>query len=380
MSHLTCEEKLTKAKINLVMSQPFFGTLALRLLFEEKPDEFFEQHKVPPTAATDGKSMFYSAAFIDSLSVPQVVGLLCHEAMHVGMLHHTRRNSRDMDKWQEATDYAVNLICEEAALKLPDGALLEKKFKNMSAEEIFRQLPDQSPDDQKGQGAAGFGSILDAPDQSEGGKAAEEAEWKTAMAQATHNAKMAGKLPASLERLVGELLEPKVDWGAQLREYLTDKLRADDDWCRPNRRFLHTGLILPTVREEPTGELVVCVDTSGSITEKVLNAFQTEIRTIASEVRPAKIIVIYCDAQVNRVQEFDRDDSIVLKMCGGGGTDFNPPFNYVRKNSLTPHALIYLTDGYGPFPEKPEYPTVWCMTTDVTAPFGHHVRVEIDDY
>lgn len=378
MSKLSIEQKLTKAKINLVMAQPFFGTLALRLLLEEKPDEFFAQYKIPPTAATDGKSLYYSAAFIEGLSVAEVVGLLCHEALHVGMLHHTRRGSREMEKWQEATDYAVNLICEESALKLPEGALINKKFQNMSAEEIFNQIKSQAPQPQNANGA-GFGSILD-HEGSAADKAAEEAEWKTAMAQAVHNAKMAGKLPASLERLVGDLLEPKVDWGAQLREYLTERMRTDDDWCKPNRRFSHVGLILPTYREEPTGELVVCVDTSGSITDKVLTAFQTEIRTIASEVRPEKITVIYCDAGINRVQTFEKDDSINLKMCGGGGTDFRPPFDYVKRENITPHALVYLTDGYGPFPDKADYPTVWCMTTDVKAPFGHHVHVKIDEY
>lgn len=393
MAKMSAEDKITKARIQLVMGQPFFATLALRLIMEPRPMEFWQQHKLPPSAATDGKYMYYCEEFIDSLSVPEVTALLCHEALHVGMLHHTRRGSREVNRWQHATDYAVNQVCEESNLTLPKGALLDKKFKDMSAEEIFNNLPDMTPQevevgmasegDGEGDGpsteGAGMGSIMD-KEGSAADKAAEEAGWKEAMAGAVQAAKMAGKLPASLERLVEGLLEPKVDWGAQLREYLTDKQRTDDDWNRPNRRFAHRGLILPTVREEPTGELVVAVDTSGSITNKVLEAFQTEIRTIASEVRPEKITVIYCDAAINRTQTFEKDDEIRLKMCGGGGTDFRPPFEYVRSNGLTPHALIYLTDGYGPFPDKVDYPVVWCMTTDVKAPFGHHVFVKIEEY
>lgn len=380
MAKISAENKLTKAKVQLVMQQPFFGTLALRLILEKKDPQWFAQNKVPPTAATDGKSMYYCEEFIDTLSVPEVVGLLCHEALHVGMLHHTRRNSRDLDQWQHATDFAVNQIIKDSKLSLPEGALYDKKFTNMAAEEIFKHLQANPQPDQGSGGPPGFGSILDSDAKSASDKAAEEAMWKTAMAQATHAAKMAGNLPAGLERLVQDLLEPKVDWGAQLRDYLTDKIRTDDDWCRPNRRFAHRGLYLPTIREEPTGELVVAVDTSGSITEKVLSAFQTEVRTIASEVRPSKIIVIYCDAAINRIQEFEKDDTINLKMCGGGGTDFRPPFDYVKKHHIKPHAFVYLTDGYGPFPDKQDYPVVWCMTTDVKAPHGHHIHVKIEDY
>lgn len=385
MSKLSVEDKITKAKFNLVLSQPFFATLALRMIVEEKSIEWFMEKKLPPSAATDGKYIYYCREYIEELSVPQVTGLLCHEALHVGMLHHTRRGARENNRWQHATDYAVNQICEESKLTLPDGALLDKKFKDMSAEQIYHQLPDMSDQqpDPNGTKGAGMGSCMDMDGNgSEADKAAEEASWKEAMAGAVQAAKMAGKLPASLQRLVEGLLEPKVDWKAQLLEYLTDKKRTDDDWNRPNRRFAHRGLILPSYKEEPTGELVFCIDTSGSITDKVLQAFETEVRTAVNEVRPNKTIVIYCDAAVNRVDVFEIDDEVKLRMCGGGGTDFRPPFERVKRDGITPHALVYLTDGYGPFPDKSDadYPVVWCMTTDVKAPFGDHVFVKIEEY
>jgi predicted metal-dependent peptidase len=381
MSKLTAEEKIERARIQLVMQQPFFATLALRLSPKREDIQWFIAQKLPPSCATDGKYMYYCDEFIEELSVPQVTGLMCHEALHVGMLHHTRRGSRETNRWQHATDYAVNQICEESKLTLPEGALTDKKFKDMSAEEIYQQLPDMSEQPQQSQGTkgAGMGSIMDAPG-TEAERQAQEAEWKEAMQGAIQAGKLAGQLPTSMERIAQDLNDPKVDWGTQLRQYLTDKQRSDDDWNRPNRRFAHRGLILPTVREIPTGELVIAVDTSGSIDQKTLNAFQTEIRTIAYEVRPEKITVIYCDAAINRVQEFEKDEKIELKMCGGGGTDFNPPFRWVDDRNMKPHALIYLTDGYGPFPSEPDYPTVWCMITDVQPPFGHIIRVEIDEY
>lgn len=382
--NMSAELKITRARVSLVVNQPFFGTLVMRMKMEAKPVEFFAQHKIPPTCATDGSMIYYYEPYIDSLSVPEVTGVLCHEAMHVGLLHHTRRGNRDLDRWQDATDYAVNPLVKGAggSIMLPGDALIDKKYDKMAAEEIYHHMQSTQPQNNKGKGGGsqGFGSVIDAQG-SPTDIAQQEAEWKIAMAQAVQAGKMAGNLPAGLERLVAELLEPKVDWAAQLREYLTDKKRAEDDWSRPNRRFAHRGLILPSIREEPTGELVVVVDTSGSITDKVLSAFETEIRTIATEVKPNKITVIYCDAGINKVQTFEQDDEVRLKMCGGGGTDFRPPFNYVRNNDITPHAFVYLTDGYGPFPDqKPDYPVVWCMTTDVVAPFGHHVFVKIDEY
>lgn len=378
---MSAERKLTKARISLVMTQPFFGSLSMRMETVEQDDAWFASKKLPPTTATDGKTINYSAKFIEQLSVPEVVGLLCQAALHVGMLHHTRRGKRDNERWQKATDYAANQIIRDSKISLPDGALYDKKFEAMAAEEIYNHVKSDSPQSGQGKGKSGgadFCSVMDADGDTN--IAAEEASWKTAMASALHQAKMAGKVPAGLDRFIKDLLEPKVDWGSQLRQYLTDKMRADDDWSRPNRRFAHRGLILPSIREEPTGELVVAVDTSGSISDAVLSAFQSEIRTIASEVQPEKITVIYCDAAINRIQIFERDDTINLKMCGGGGTDFNPPFRWVEKEGIKPHAFVYLTDGYGPFPPKtPEYPVVWCMISDVNAPFGEHVFIDVND-
>lgn len=379
---MSADQKLSKAIVNLIVSQPFYGALAVMMDRVPMPADWFADKKMPPTAATNGRTIYYCEEFIDKLSLPQVVGELCHLSLHVGMLHHTRRGERDNDKWQAATDYAVNQIIKDSNLTLPPDALLEKKFEKMSAEEIFRNLPDMSEEQKKQMmQSAGMGTVMDF-EGTESEKQQQEADWKSSMAGAVHRAKMAGKLPAGMERLVDQLLEAKVNWADQLMQYLTDKERADDDWCRPNRRFVASGLYLPTVRENPTGELVVAVDTSGSICDKTLQAFATEIRTIATEVNPTQIVVIYCDAAINRVQIFERDDEICLSMCGGGGTDFRPPFDHVKKKGYKPHAFVYLTDGYGPFPDGNDipYPVVWCMITDVKAPFGHHVRVNLDDY
>lgn len=387
MGLMTAEDKLTKAKVSLVCSHPFFGTLALRLKLVPKTAEELQQMTAceanpegHSTAATDGCHIFYNPDWIVTLSVPEVTGLLAHEAMHVGFLHHTRMEGREPDKWNQACDYAINEVIEESKLTLPEGGLLDKQYFGKPAEEIYKLLPTRPPGP-KNKGS-GFGNILPYPGNKDpNAKAREEADWKVTLSQAAQVAKMAGKLPASIERAVGALMEPKVNWGEQLRQYLTEKIRAEDDWCRPNRRFAHRGMYLPSIRENPTGDLVVAVDTSGSITQKVLDAFESEVRSIATEVQPRKIVVIYCDSGINRVDTFEQDDEVKLRMVGGGGTDFRPPFERVERDGIDPHAFVYLTDGYGPFPDVPApYPTVWCMTTDVKAPWGHNIQIEIDEY
>ena len=125
------------------------------------------------------------------------------------------------------------------------------------------------------------------------------------------------------------------------------------------------------------GEIVVAIDTSGSIDQPTLNAFGAEIKAIVGNARPKKTTVIYCDAAVNHVDTFEPNDELHFDMHGGGGTNFCPPFEYVAENGLKPVCFVYLTDGYGPFPSAPEFPTLWCCTTEVVAPFGETVPIEV---
>jgi predicted metal-dependent peptidase len=122
---------------------------------------------------------------------------------------------------------------------------------------------------------------------------------------------------------------------------------------------------------------VVAIDTSGSIDQATLNAFGSEIKAIAQSTRPSKIHVIYCDSEINHVDEFGPNDDLKFEMHGGGGTDFRPPFAYVEEHSITPVCFVYLTDMYGNFGKAPSYPVMWCATTDVIAPWGETVQIEI---
>lgn len=373
----TASQKMVKARANLVMGHPFFGALALRLKMIEDPSI--------KTASCDGTSIRYNPKFVDKLPLSKVQGLIAHEVMHPAFLHHTRRGSRDKKKWNLACDYAINTILHNAGFDLPNGGCLNPAYNGMTAEHIYTLLPDD-PDDPDGDNdPGGDGGVDDSPNSQNGGGSQsqqnhEEAEWKIAVAQAAHMAKQTGRLPGDIERMLEELFEPVLPWRNILRRFMTEKRNDDFSWKRGNRRFIAQGLYLPSrLSDDAMGEIVVVIDTSGSISQKELTEFGSEVKGIVDEVRPSKVRVIYCDSRIAHIDEFGPDDDLQFAAHGGGGTDFRPPFKWLEENQIVPRALVYLTDGYGPFPEQePDFPTLWCINNhDVIPPYGEHLILEV---
>lgn len=376
----TAAQKMVKARANLVMAHPFFGTLALRLKMVEDPSI--------ETAACDGTSIRYNPKFVNKLPLSKVQGLIAHEVMHPAFLHHTRRGSRNKKKWNIACDYAINTILHNAGFNLPNGGYLNPAYNGMTAEHIYTLLPDD-PDDGGGGGGdqdpGGDGGVDDSPNSQNGGGSQsqqnhEETEWKVAVAQAAHVAKQTGCLPGDIERMMEELFEPVLPWRSILRRFMTEKRNDDFSWRRGNRRFIAQGLYLPScLSDDAMGEIVVVIDTSGSISQKELTEFGSEVKGIVDEVRPSKVRVIYCDSRIAHIDEFGPDDDLQFAAHGGGGTDLRPPFKWLKENQIVPRALVYLTDGYGPFPEQePDFPVMWVINNyNVTPPYGEHLVLEV---
>lgn len=376
----------------LLLTHPFFGVLSLKLdLIEDASVE---------TACVNSKALRFAPQFTETLSRAALKGLVAHEVMHLALLHHARTGNRDDSLWNDACDYAINPILKAEGFTLPTGALDEARFHGMSAEAIYQKLQDEraqepqggqsKPDDgagQSGQGAADdsgepsqggadgqgagqspnpCGSFEKAgPDESaEAGEAARE--WSENVSEAARAASSAGKIPDSMRRHIKEALEPKADWRALLRRFMADQLKTRNTWATPNKRF--PGLYLPGKVKDGMGAIVIGVDTSGSIDQKALDRFAAEINAIAADVEPAEIRVVYCDAAVNRVDTFEHSEPVTLTPCGGGGTAFQPVFDYVADEGLKPAALVYLTDTFGDNPTEPEYPVLW-------ATYAAHGRV-----
>lgn len=381
-------DKIIAARASLILDQPFFGTLALRL----EPTEDL----ACSTFWTDGKSLGYNPAFAESLSPQELIGVICHEVLHAANGHPWRRGGRGKEKFNAAADYSINPLIIEAGMRLPGDPLIDKAYEGMSAEEIYARLPDQPRS--KGNGGssqkdAGSGSNRNKTD-GDGGegrpdygcgevrdaqgddKDVQEAEWQVATFQAVQAAKAQGKLPAGLERLVNEMRKPRIDWRAALRRFVQQCARNDYSWAQPNRRYVASGLYLPTLRSERMPPLVIAVDTSVSIGQQEMDDFAAEASAIMEECSPETIYVVYCDARVQKVGQFEAGEPIKLEPKGGGGTDFSPVFAWIGKGSIEPACLIYLTDLMGSFPsEPPDYPVLWVTTTDLAAPFGETIKL-----
>ena len=403
---LDVERKLTEARTGLVLGQPFFGMLALRLEVRENP-------KIK-TARTNGIAVEFNPDWVRDLCAPELQAVFAHCVMHAAMGHAVRRGSRDPKRWNLACDHAIDPELVAAGFRLPGGGSVDPRFPGKSAESIYAILEAEEQDQQQGgksgrqdqkgqspsQGAGqspsspqggqdddpgGCGAVIDMP-AADGGTATEadmEAgarEWEVAVAQAAQASKAAGKLPGDLERLARALVAPKADWRDLLRRFFTDKSRTESTWSRPNRRMLASGIYFPASKPVGMGEVVVLVDTSGSINERQFSAFAAEINAIAADTVPSKVTVIYADIKIRGIEEFTPDDfPLTLKAQGGGGTDLRSAFTWVAEMNPAPVALVCLTDLiYGDrWPADPGIPTLWAVTGRQTrAPFGDVVSVD----
>ncbi len=374
----TAAKLLDRAAVRLVLGKDpasaFFTALALRLPLQ--PDWEID------TACTDGRRVQYSPAFIARLSPTDAVGVLAHEALHCGLAHFARQGEREASRFNAAADLEINPILLQAGLTLPACRLMpgEGPYRDLpsglSAEEYYDLLPPDPPQNGQGEGPpdpGGCGGVTPQADPAAEQQA--KAEWQVTIAQAAHAAKQRGQLPAGLARLVDSILTPTVDWRDVLREFLSRALTAREDysWSNPNRRFIAQGLYLPSLRSEALGEIVLAVDTSGSIDAATLASFAAECNGIL-ECSPCRVTVLYCDAHIQRVQEWEPSDGpLALDAVGGGGTDHRPVTEWICQSGIDPAAVVMLTDGETTYPDAPSYPVLWALTPGSTArpPFGH---------
>jgi predicted metal-dependent peptidase len=351
---------------------PFFGALAL--FSESVVTEDIE------TAATDGRRLLFNPKFMSAHPVPEQLGILVHELLHAALRHVKRRATADPHLWNIAADIVVNgMIDESPGLRLPKTALLDEKLAHFPVEEVYEILLKRHGLPKKILFIGG--DLLKPSDPSEGEGSGGalgglDEHWNSAFAQAAVVARLNthGNLPASLERLIGSVAAPPLDWRALLWRHIT---RTPVDFTAYDRRFLGEELYLDALDGESVS-VAVCVDTSGSIGEKDLGRFLNEIRAILAAYPATKVDLYCCDTDLHGPWKLDSPECPTPKMTGGGGTSFVPFFG-VLKNS-PPDAAVYLTDGFGKFPgEKPTFPTLWVILPggllSQKFPFGETARM-----
>lgn len=363
--------KITKARTAMLIDQPFFGTLAMRLDMVQDPSI--------PTLNVDGKTMRYNPEFINKLSSSLAKSAVAHEVMHC-VLDHVGAAGRGVGlsprRWNHAADYVDNAILKEAGFELGEGWLYDPQFAGMTAEHIYKLIPEPPP----GGPGAGNGGPQDEilPGQKDPAMAAQDAvEWKVATGQAAAVAKAAGKLPEVLEQWIEKVLENKVDWAAELRNFITQAAKNDYSWARPNRKMLAVGHYLPGLYSETMGSVLICADESGSVDAAITAAFGAEIEAIKQDLRPEKIVLAHFDSQVGKVEEFSPDDPFEMVRFCGGGTDFRPIFDPADDMERPPTCAVVLTDLEGPFGAPPDFPVLWVTINKKVAPWGTTLHIEV---
>lgn len=373
------QKELEKAKIGLILNKPFFASAALRMEYEE--DDSIE------TGSTNGIRIRYNTNFFKALPTEERKGFIAHEILHVISLHHLRAEGKDKKIWNYACDYAINPLLRDANITLPQGSLIHPKFNNMSAEEIYKILLQDSKDEPKSKSGSGngngdkekenqfgYGGVEEPPQGSDLKEMEQEA--KQIGLDAYNASKLAGSVPKGMKELVAELIEPKHSWKEILNRFVGEFAKNDYTWTRPNTRYLPSGLYLPALESIEVGKIVFAIDTSGSIDRALLSEFITEIKD-AMSIFALPVTVIHCDTQVQHVEEMTQDDDIVPK--GRGGTRFQPVFDYVNEHLEETKAIVYFTDGgcWDSYKE-PVCPVLWAIYDNrhFTPEFGEVIYVE----
>ena len=371
-------EEFTKARSQLVLTNPFFGTLSLRL--KPIPDESIA------TACTNGEYIKYNPKWFLRLREQERIGLIAHEVMHVALFHMIRRDNRDLVRWNIAGDYVINGALIKSNFILPHTELIDPQYDDMSTDNVYALLPEDIKDG-AGPGdvllvssddPGGCGSVVDHPSVSDGSATGKfEAEIEVAVQQAADIAKAMGKLPGHLQTLIEKALAPKVDWKMALARFLRANNKSDFTWIKPNRRFISRGLYLPSLHPPCLEEIAVAVDTSGSVSEDELLQFTGEITSILHDTNPERIHFLQCDTEVRSDDEYTRE-SLPLKITykGRGGTAFSPVTEYINEKHPGVSALVYLTDlESSNFGDQPPYPVLWVTTSSTEAPYGEIIQI-----
>jgi predicted metal-dependent peptidase len=390
--------KIAVARTRLMLERPFLGALVAHLPIIES--------KRCRGMATDARSIHYNAHYLGELNLAETQFVLAHEALHCALNHFSRRGSRLVARWNRACDYAVNQMLLDDGMTAPDTINGEVRYRGLSAEEIYPLLQDDA--EREGFDEHWFGgsdgsaarvldarrNVTDGPDQSaqflashrEGvdelgmripmASAELAATWEDRLVASAHAALEAGRLGANWRAVLAQISQPRLPWRALLARFLASVTRDDYSFQRPNRRGGEA--ILPGLASTQAN-LVVALDTSGSVGRDDLHQFLHEIDALKGQLS-ARVILLGCDSAIvpGSPWIFEPWDRLELPddLAGGGTTRFAPVFEWVQHAGVRPDALLYFTDALGEFPEfAPAYPVLWLVKGNGTVPWGEHVQL-----
>jgi len=400
MSDKAIIEKLTTARIGLLLKAPFFGNMATRMQLIEADDWC-------PTAATNGRAFYYNTKFVEKLSVKKLEFLFGHEILHCVFDHFGRVGSRDRTLSNIAQDYAVNqiLVDERIGDKITEVQICyDSKYRGKAWEEIYDELWEKAEkismpelmkqlgemldehikegDGQNGEGDGDKEGKGKRPGMSKEEAQAIKDEIKQAMIQSAAAAG-AGKTPAGIQRMIKNLTEPKMDWRQLVQQEIQSIVRNDYSFQRVNRKSMHSGAILPGMKEATTIDVAISIDMSGSIGEEDATVFLSEVKGIMDQYEDFKINLWCFDTAIYNHKEIthdNADDLLEYQPEGGGGTDFEANWEFMKDQSIAPRKFIMFTDGYpcGGWGDEDYCDTIFIVkgNKEAEAPFGQTVIYE----
>ena len=395
-------EKLTTARVGLLLKAPFFGNMATRMKLIDASDWC-------PTAATNGRDFMYNTEFVKKLSVKKLEFLFAHEICHAIFDHFGRLGSRIPQLANIAQDYAVNqiLVDERIGDKITEVKICyDPKYRGLAWEEIYDELYEKAEKIPMEQLLAQLGDLLDEHIKEEEGVGAgnkdsdkegkgkpslskEEAEQirqeiKNAMIQSAAAAG-AGKVPAGIQRMIKNITEPKMDWRQLVQQEIQSIVRNDYSFQRVNRKSMHSGAILPGMKEATTIDVAISIDMSGSIGDEDATAFLSEIKGIMDQYEDFRINLWCFDTDIYNWKQITHDEAHELEEYepqGGGGTDFEVNWTFMEENGIQPKKFIMFTDGYpcGGWGNEDYCDTIFIVkgNTQAQAPFGQTVIYETE--
>lgn len=382
---MTPQDRVTKSHIAIMRSKEFClfsGVLSIGdVSFSDKV----------PTAGTNGRDVTYNPEWIETLSTKELNFIVLHEAIHKAFQHmHIWKNLFKQNPMltNMAADYVVNATIKNAdpsenIAVMPESGLYDARFDNMSTKQIFDILKEENPQSDDAD------LVLDSHgfDEAEALDDNEVKKVKEQIDQALRQGEiLRGKVAGNQIRGVTDFLKPKVDWRRELRQFVNSICKSKDksSWRKPHRRYISQDIYMPSMIGESVGDIVVGVDTSGSIGQEEINLFLSEIVSICEDVTPKSVVLVYWDHRISRVEQYKEGEYQRLKgttkPSGGGGTTVGCLNKYIRDEKLKPETTIIFTDGYvendwgGVWP----CPTLWVVTSDKKSPHGKTIKYEGD--
>ena len=380
-------DKIIVARVGLLLRHPFFGNMATRLQIKEAEDWCM-------TAATDGRAIYFNRKFFEPLSTKQIEFVIAHEILHNVFDHMGRREGRDAKIFNIAADYCVNgqLVRDKIGDTIPSIKMFhDPKYYGMGAEEIYDKIFDEM--DEKELEALGqlLDEHVDWGDKDASGNRPsyskeELKQIRDEMREATVQAAQAagaGNVPASIARMIKDFTEPKMNWREILRQQIQSTIRNDYTFMRPNRKGWHMSAILPGTNYDETIDICIAIDMSGSIGDEQAKDFLTEIKGIMQEYKDFKIKLWCFDTRVYNEADFDgysMDEFDEYEVMGGGGTEFDANWDYMKEHNISPKKFIMFTDGYpwGSWGDENYCDTVFIIhgNNKIVPPFGEHAYYE----